>query len=168
MIASICQAVYCKVFIIFPPSHAIKMRPKVLQWLTQFFTTDRWKNLWYWLQISMLIILLIIIEKGMLVLDLPSKLSSPFLMLSLAAEGELVALSWPYDKSREDMEDLSSDFLSSILHYKVSLFCSINYFHLWIFFPQWDFKIFEGMLLRFCQCSPFIHLSLPLATNIQA
>lgn len=78
----------------------------------------------------MLIILLIIIEKGMLVLDLPSKLSSPFLMLSLAAEGELVALSWPYDKSREDMEDLSSDFLSSILHYKVSLFCSINYFHL--------------------------------------
>lgn len=55
----------------------------------------------------MLIILLIIIEKGMLVLDLPSKLSSPFLMLSLAAEGELVALSWPYDKSREDMEDLA-------------------------------------------------------------
>ena len=78
----------------------------------------------------MLIILLIIIEKGMLVLDLPSKLSSPFLMLSLAAEGELVALSWPYDKSREDMEDLSSDFLSSILHYEMSLFCSINYFHL--------------------------------------
>lgn len=36
----------------------------------------------------MLIILVIIIENEMLVLDQPSELSSPFLMLSLAAKGQ--------------------------------------------------------------------------------